>query len=100
MAYLELEKITYNPDSSTTMIDSAGYYLQWVYRTADAKKDYYVLPVTKVETDSVNFIRDNTSRAAFKLFVDDSRRLNRKYNQGVLEMTELPKGFARKPMEE
>ena len=86
MAYVELEKINYTPDSSRTVIDSAGYYLQWVYRTADANKDYYMLPAAKVETDSISFIKDNTSRASFRLFVDDSRELNRKYSQGVLEM--------------
>ena len=40
MAYLELEKVSFKPDSTVTTIDSAGYYLGWVYRTADANKDY------------------------------------------------------------
>jgi hypothetical protein len=86
MAYLELEKITFKPDSAVTRIDSAGYYLQWVYRTADAHKDYYILPAPKVENDSVSFIKDAVSKAAFKTFVDDSRSLFRKYNKSVEEI--------------
>lgn len=100
MAYIELEKVTYRPDSSITRIDSAGYYLQWVYRTVDTNKDYYMLPVAKVETDSINFIKDNVSKASFKLFVDDSRLLNRKHSKGVLEMTDFPKSYALKPNDE
>jgi poly-gamma-glutamate synthesis protein (capsule biosynthesis protein) len=100
MAYVELEKIAYTPDSSYTQIDTAGYYLQWIYRTVDAKKDYYMLPAAKVESDTVSFIKDNTSKAAFRVFADDSRLLNRKYNLDVLEMNSLPRSFARKPTEE
>lgn len=94
MAYIELEKISYNPDSSVTSIDTAGYFLQYVHRTVDAHKDYYLLPVQKVETDSVNFIKDSVSKAAFKTFVDDSRLLYKKYNKDVLEMTTLPKTYS------
>jgi len=97
MAYLELEKISYTPDSSITTIDSAGYFLQWVYRTVDTDKDYYMVPVLKVETDSINFIKDAVSRSAFKTFVQDSRLLYKKYNQRVPEMTTLPRMFSLKP---
>ncbi len=38
---------------SVTTIDSAGYYLNWVYRTADAHKDYYMLPAGKVNTGTL-----------------------------------------------
>jgi poly-gamma-glutamate capsule biosynthesis protein CapA/YwtB (metallophosphatase superfamily) len=100
MAYIELEKITYKPDSAVTRIDSAGYYLQWVYRTADANKDYYMLPVAKVETDSADFIKDNVSRSAFKLFAEDSRLLYKKHTKGVLEMRDIPRSYAIKPDDE
>ncbi len=80
MAYLELEKVAFRPDSSVTHIDSAAYFLQWIYRTADANKDYYMLPVHKVEHDSISFIKDAVSKAAFKTFVTDSRALYKKYN--------------------
>ena len=100
MAYVELEKISFTPDSSDTMIDSAGYYLQWVYRTVDTKKGYYMLPVTKVETDSVSFIKDSASRESFRVFAEDSRVLNQKHTRGVSEMTSLPRSFVRKPPED
>jgi hypothetical protein len=86
MAYLELEKITFKPDSAVTTIDSAGYFLQWIYRTVDSHKDYYILPAPKVEHDSVSFIKDSASKAAFKTFVDDSRGLLQKYNKSVGEI--------------
>lgn len=94
MAYLELQKINYKPDSSVTTIDSAGYYLEWVYRTADANKDYYLLPVAKVENDLVSFVKDSESKAAYKVFVDDSRLLFKKYNKNVLEMKTFPRNFS------
>ena len=90
MAYLELQKINYTPDSAVTTIDSAAYYLEWVYRTADAQKDYYILPAPKVETDAIPFIKDAASKAAYKVFVDDSRLLYKKYNKGVQESKIIP----------
>jgi capsule synthesis protein PGA_cap len=97
MAYLELQKIRYTPDSSVTSIDSAGYYLEWVYRTVDSNKDYYMIPVAKIENDSTNFIKDAVSKAAAKTFVDDSRLLYKKYNQNVPERMTLPKMYSLKP---
>ena len=93
MAYLELEKISFEADSAVTTIDSAGYYLGWVYRTADSKKDYYLLPVDQVEKESWKYIKDAESNAAFKIFVEDSRLLLRKYNKDVVEMKRLPSRF-------
>ncbi len=100
MAYIELKKIKFKPDSATTTIDSAGYYLNWIYRTVDAQKDYYMLPAAKVERDSVSFIKDAASFTAFKTFVKDSRTLYSIYNKGVLEMTTLPKSFTILPQRE
>ena len=100
MAYIELEKINFKPDSSTTTIDSAGYYLNWVYRTIDAHKDYYMLPAGKVESDSVSFIKDATSTAAFKTFVKDSRTLYDIHNMNVVEMTALPRSFMDLPKQQ
>ncbi len=93
MAYIELQKINFTADSSATTIDSAGYYLNWVYRTMDVQKDYYMLPAGKVESDSVSFIKDASSTAAFKTFVKDSRALYGKHNVNVGEMTTLPRSF-------
>jgi poly-gamma-glutamate synthesis protein (capsule biosynthesis protein) len=86
MAYVELKKVRYKPDSIVTTIDSAGYFLQWVYRTVDVRKDYYILPVTTFEKDTTAFIRDEASRTAFKTFVSDSRALYDKHNINMPEI--------------
>ncbi|HEX5170125.1 MAG TPA: CapA family protein [Cyclobacteriaceae bacterium] len=91
MAYVELQKVRYKPDSIVTSIDSAGHFLEWVYRTADAKKEYYILPVTSFEKDSTGFIKDEPSKLAFKTFVEDSRLLYGKNNLYVSEINENPK---------
>lgn len=93
MAYLELQKINYKPDSAVTTIDSAGYYLGYVYRTVDANKDYYLLPVNDKKPDNFVFIKDEESRAAYKVFIEDSRLLFRKYNKDVEEMKRPPSGY-------
>jgi poly-gamma-glutamate synthesis protein (capsule biosynthesis protein) len=100
LAYLELKKVHYGPDSTATTIDSAGYYLDWVYRTVDRNKDYYVLPAAKVENDSTSFFKDGTPSGAFETFVKDSRAHYQKHNQRVLEMTGLPKTYAENPKDE
>ncbi len=94
--YMELEKIKHKPDSSVTQIDSAGYLLEWVYRTADAKKKYYVVPAPVAENDTTGIIKDAASKAAAKVFFDDSRALFKKHTIGVPEIIALP---PRKPEE-
>jgi poly-gamma-glutamate capsule biosynthesis protein CapA/YwtB (metallophosphatase superfamily) len=96
MAYLELQKIHF-VDSAVTTIDSAGYYLGWVYRTVDANKDYYLLPVPQVEKESWKYIKDAESNAAFKVFIEDSRLLFSKFNKDVAEMKRMPRRFTNKP---
>ena len=41
---IELEKVVFGDGSSITGIDTAGYLLEWVYRTNDSEKNYYILP--------------------------------------------------------
>ena len=94
MAYLEIEKISYAADSAHVTIDSAGYYLAWVYRTVDSHKDYYLLPEGANQSHA-NFIKDAASRAARKVFLEDSRLLFGKYNKGVTEMRRMPARFER-----
>lgn len=89
-AWVELQKIRYRPDSMVTTIDSAGYYLHWVYRTVDAHRDYYMCPVPTFERDTTNFIKDRTSLHQMDTFVTDARSLFKKYNQEVYEITQLP----------
>ncbi len=74
----------------TTTLDSAGYILEWVYRTADSQKDYYILPVPTFENDTTGFIKDEESRLAFKTFIDDSRKLLKKNNLNLSEFKEQP----------
>lgn len=93
MAYLELKKINYRADSAEVTIDSAGYYLGWVYRTVDAQKDYYLLPVGDNQ-DNLSFIKDAESKAALKVFVEDSRSLFKKFNKDVEEMKRMPKSYS------
>jgi poly-gamma-glutamate capsule biosynthesis protein CapA/YwtB (metallophosphatase superfamily) len=96
VVYMELEKVKYKPDSAVTQIDSAGYLLEWVYRTADAKKKYYIVPAPVAENDTTGIIKDAASRAASKVFFDDSRALFKKYTIAVPEILALP---PRKPDE-
>lgn len=81
---------------STTCIDSAGYILEWVYRTSDSQWNYYVLPVPTFEKDTTGFIKDEASRLSFKTFVEDSRKLLSKNNLSISEIREQP---AEKPDE-
>lgn len=99
MAYLELSKIQFKPDSSVTTIDTAGYYLQWVHRTPDKFKDYYIYPAQNMENDSTGIPKDVASKALFRTFADDSRLLYKKYNKDVPEMATLPRTLARRPEE-
>jgi poly-gamma-glutamate synthesis protein (capsule biosynthesis protein) len=91
MLYLELEKIKYAPDSAVTTIDSAGYVLEWIYRTTAAPKKYYVMPVPASEDDTLKFIRDAVSKQAFKTFVEDSRKLFGDHNLNVTEIRKQPR---------
>lgn len=92
MAYLELQKISYAADSAQVTIDSAGYYLSWVYRTVGSRKDYYLLP-EDANQSNLNFIKDSESRAARKVFLEDSRLLFGKFNKDVMEMRRMPARF-------
>ena len=82
---IALEKVRFNDGSSHTAIDTAGYILEWVYRTNDARKDYYIFPVPDVEARPSAFSMDNESKAAFRTFVSDSRALFKKNNKSIQE---------------
>lgn len=82
---IELEKVKFNDGSSLTGIDTAGYILEWVYRTNDSRKDYYVLPVPDVESAPQTFSMDSESKEAYRTFVSDSRLLFKKHNVDVSE---------------
>lgn len=91
MITLELKKIASAPGNSITHIDKANYVLEWVYRTVDNEKNYYVLPVPMFEADSrKDFIKDDASKSAFKIFAEDSRALFGKHNINLAESKEIP----------
>lgn len=89
MLKVNLMKVVKDSIPSTT-IDSANYILEWVYRTADVQKDYYVMPVPSFENDTTGFIKDEASRLAFKTFIDDSRKLFKKHNINLEEDKRQP----------
>lgn len=90
MVRVDFSKVT-KDSVSTSTIDSTGYILEWVYRTADVNKDYYILPIPSFENDSTGFIKDEGSKLSFKTFADDSRKLLNKYNLNLSEITAQPK---------
>lgn len=87
---IELQKVLFDDGSALTAIDTAGYILEWVYRTNDAEKNYYVLPVPSVENQIARFIPDQVSQEAFKTFVSDSRSLFREHNVNIGELNSAP----------
>jgi poly-gamma-glutamate capsule biosynthesis protein CapA/YwtB (metallophosphatase superfamily) len=93
MVRLELEKVKINDSTAFTGIDTATYLLEWVYRTADHEKNYYVIPGPVGEKDIQKYVHDSESRVAFKTFMEDSRNLLGKYNLSVPEQTSTPDFF-------
>ena len=90
MIRIELEKISFRDGSSFTAIDTAGYILQWVYRTNNAEKNYYVLPIPTIESHPYSYLADDLSMDAFRTFVADSRALFRKHNVNIEELKSAP----------
>jgi poly-gamma-glutamate capsule biosynthesis protein CapA/YwtB (metallophosphatase superfamily) len=95
MVRLEFSKIKHQ-ETAQVNLDSAGYILEWVYKTADANRDFYILPVPTFENDTTGFIKDENSKQAFKTFIDDSRKLLNTYN---VDMNEIKLQPFRKPDE-
>jgi poly-gamma-glutamate capsule biosynthesis protein CapA/YwtB (metallophosphatase superfamily) len=84
MVRLELQKVA-TRDGSFTTIDTAGYILQWVQRTNDAQKNYFVWPVPTIEANPSILHADKTAAEAYRIFVDDSRKLLDTHNRHVGE---------------
>jgi poly-gamma-glutamate capsule biosynthesis protein CapA/YwtB (metallophosphatase superfamily) len=89
MAKVHLTKVVFAIDSSSTVIDSAGYFLEWNHRTPVGKK-YTIVPASDGDKKNKQIIVDSASRAAYDLFLKDSRALFRKHNINVPEITKLP----------
>jgi hypothetical protein len=75
--------ITLRKENGKTRILEADYQLSWVYNpTRYGKKQYYILPVSKFEQDSL--ILDKENQSAMRLFAEDSRQLL-KANMNIVE---------------
>lgn len=82
MVRVELKKIVQDSMVSSS-IDSVSYVLQYVHR--NAQKKYVILPVPTFESDTTDFMGDEFSKQAFKMFAEDSRALLDKHNKHVPE---------------
>lgn len=90
MIRIELEKVRLGNNLTATGIDTAGYILQWVHRTRDAEKNYFIYPVPTLERQPGKYLKDEGSVQAFKTFVDDSRALLNTHNVGIAELGSAP----------
>lgn len=97
MIRLELEKKFVNDSVTSTRVDTAGYILEWVHR--DVQKNYFVMPVPSVDAKLVKAKLDETSRAAYKTFVDDSRALLDQQNIDIAEYKSPPAYFISVPVD-
>ena len=87
MLQVVLSKVTMPDSTSRVSIQDAGYQLQYVYR--DARKKYYVLPVSDFENDTV-LVREAAAREQLKIFASDSRALFDRYNLNIGEVKLAP----------
>jgi poly-gamma-glutamate synthesis protein (capsule biosynthesis protein) len=87
---ITLKKISNGDSTSVVSIDSASYALDWIYRTTDAAKDYYIMPLPQFEGDTL-FVKNSAARSQLNEFARDSRALFSKYNIGVAESNMLLK---------
>ena len=61
-------------ENGRTSIADANYQLSWVYNPLiNGKRQYYILPAARFETDST--FTDRESREAMSIFLNDSREL-------------------------
>jgi len=100
MAYITLSKIVYKPDSAVTTIADAAYGLQWIYRSAEAHKNYYIVPVQPGDAAALEIVKSQTARDAYRVFVEDSRLLYKKHNKAVPEKEGIPSQEAEIPAEQ
>jgi len=83
-----LKKIRGEDSTSQVSIDSTSYALDWIYRTTDASKDYYIMPIPQFEGDTL-FVKNSAARLQLNEFARDSRALFSKHNVEVRENTTL-----------
>jgi len=88
MIRINLKKVV-SPDTSYTRIDDAGYILEWVYKSNDARQKFVVVPAATGERDTM-VMADPASRSAFRSFLRDSRELLGKHNRAIPEWKSAP----------
>lgn len=93
MVRIELEKVKLGNNLTVTGIDTAGYILQWVHKTDDREKNYFVFPVPTVENNIRSYVKDEISVSAFKTFVNDSRSLLGIHNMDLTEINSPPEFY-------
>lgn len=89
IAHIDLQKVIQPDHSSFTSVADASYSLVWVYRAADARRTFKLIPVT--EDSDTTLVSGPNSRALMREFIEDTRSLLEKENLGVRERGRPPK---------
>ena len=66
-------------------ITNAGYHLSWVAKESSPNSEFYIIPAANREAIK-RHIKSEKDRAAFELFLKDSRKLFEAYNKNVSEL--------------
>lgn len=90
IAHINLRKVTRPDSTTTTSVADASYSLVWVYRAADTRKSFILIPVEG--SSDTTLVSGPNSRALMREFVKDARSLLDRENQGIQERRGLPKG--------
>ena len=84
MLYVNLEKIVQPDHKADVRIEDVTYSLEYVYRAANRRMTYHILPIEQFENDTT-FVRRKVAHDYMIQFRDDSRALYEKENKNVKE---------------
>jgi poly-gamma-glutamate synthesis protein (capsule biosynthesis protein) len=87
--YVDLKKVIQPDSTSVTTLSDVTYSLEYVYRAANARMTYHILPVEKFENDTT-FVKRKVARDYMIQFRDDSRSLYGTENKNVREKLIAP----------
>jgi hypothetical protein len=90
IAHVDLHKVILPDSTSATSVADASYSLVWVYRAADARKTFKLIPVH--EGSDTTLVSGPNSRALLREFINDTRSLLNRENHGIYERGKQPKG--------
>ena len=82
--YVDLKKIAHPEGKLDVRIDHVTYSLEYVYRAADRRMTYHILPIEQFENDTT-VVRRKVARDYMIQFRDDARALFEKENKNVKE---------------